>query len=127
MAIYTSKNRAFGRNLKKQMRELEDKNKALRSMLNVRNMSYTQLSDRLNSLENRIKRIDNQYIVSQYEANELSIMGNIIEDVVRENLVRDIIQSDCLHKLIKVDVDPTFCGVGTRYNVSLQVLSPTNR
>lgn len=124
MARYTYKNRAFGRNLKKQMRQLERDNIALRSALNIRNASYMQLSDRLNSIENRIKRIDNQYIVSQQEANELSIMGNIIEDVVRENLVRDLLQSDCLHKLIKVDVDPTFCGIGTRYNVSLQVLSP---
>ena len=115
------KNRSFGRHLKKQMRELVDENKALRSMHDTRAMSYMH---RLYSIENRIKRIDNQYIVSELEANELSIMGNIIEDVVRKNLVRDILQNDMLHKLIKVDVDPTFCGIGTRYIVSLQVLAP---
>lgn len=127
MARYISKSRAFGRNIKKQMRQLEQDNIALRSALDIRNKSYMRLSDRLNSFENRIKRIDSLYIVSEQEANELSIMGNIIEDVVRKNLVRDILQSDCLHKLIKVEVDPTFCGIGTRYNVSLQILAPTNK
>lgn len=115
------KNRSFGRNLKKQMRDLVDENNALRSMHDTRAMSYMH---RLYSLENRIKRIDNQYIVSELEANDLSIMGNIIEDVVRKYIVRDILQSDILHKLIKVDVDPTFCGIGTRYIASLQVLVP---
>lgn len=118
------KNRSFGRHLKKQMRELVNDNISLRNMLNIRAMSYMQLSDRLNSIENRIKRIDNQYIVSELEANELSVAGNLIEDVVRESLLHDILQSDILHRLIKVDVDPTFCGLGTSYIVSLQVLAP---
>lgn len=118
------KNRSFVRNLKKQMRELVNDNISLRNMLNIRTTWYLQISDRLNGIENRIKRIDNQYIVSELEANELSITGNLIEDVVRKNLVRDILQSDILHKLIKIDIDPTFRGLGTRYIVSLQVLAP---
>lgn len=121
------KNRGFVRNLKKQMRELENDNADLRRMLNVRNMSYIQLSDRLNSLENRIRRIDNQYIVSELEHNKLSMSGRLVElveDVVRDNLVRELLQSDCLHRLIKVDIDPEFRGLGTRYIASLQVLAP---
>lgn len=118
------KNRSFGRHLKKQMRELVNDNISLRNMLNIRAMSYMQLSDRLNSIENRIKRIDSQYIVSELECKELSMAGRLVEDVVRENLVRDMLQSDYLHRLIKVDVDPEFLGLGTSYIVSLQVLAP---
>lgn len=118
------KNRRFHRDLKKQMRELVNENLSMRSALNIRAMSLMQLSDRLNSIELRIRRIANQRIVSELECKELSMSGRLTEDVVRQSLVRDIMESDYLHKLIKVEVDPTFCGIGTRYIASLQVLTP---
>lgn len=115
------KNRSFGRNLKKQMRNLVDENKALRSMHETRAMSYMH---RLYNLENRIKRIDNQYVVSELECAELLHAGRFPKDVVCESMLRDIVYSEYLKNLIKVDVDRTFCGTGTRYIVSLQVLEP---
>lgn len=106
------------------MRELVHENTILHQALDIRNMTYTQLNNRLNSIDLRIRRIANQHIVSELEGKELSMSGRLIEDVVRQSLVRDIMENDYLHKLIKVEVDPTFCGIGTRYIASLQVLTP---
>lgn len=118
------KNRSYRRELKKRLRQLEHDNKVLTAALCQQDNRHRQHSQELNGLRNRIKRIDNQYIISQTQADELRSVPGTIDALVTKFLIRDMVECNALDSLIRVEADPDFHGIGTRYNVSLEVLAP---
>lgn len=116
------KNRGFLRQLNRELNALRSDNNHLRGILNHRIMRTDDIAASLSSIRNRIRRLEYSHLV---DLGQLGVRSYAIStNDIKKQMVDDFLHNEQFLDLIKFEIDDTFCGLGSRYNLSIEVLTP---
>lgn len=118
------KQRGYIRRLNRLNKELEEDNSLLLVTLYHRAVRGEQLASSLSSIRNRIRRLDYSYLVNLEQLGVRSY--SITTADIKRQMIEEFLHNEQFLDMIKLEVDDTFHGVGTRYHLSIEVLTPEN-
>lgn len=113
------KDRKKGRLLKKELKELRRQNAVLLEW-NMTNVFRD--SDATASIRNRIRCIQVRRVFSLDDIMALRPYGD--KNPMKDIVVKDLLNSDCLYDMVHVYADQTFKGAGTALIATLECLTP---
>lgn len=116
------KKRGFVRRLIRINSKLAEENSSLKSIVEKRMMSGAQIAASLSSIRNRVRRIDGVRIIN-YDMFKYMDQINVYEQVKRD-MVEELVNNNMFLDMIKVELDESFVGIGSRVHVSIEVLTP---
>lgn len=118
------KNRAFSRQLKREIKELRSENECLRSVSQQFKIRAKEYSRQYNTLCGRIRKLSREYIIGEVDAYHMRQAGLEPDVQLVNSMVREMMESDDFRKMFRIERDPEFMGMGTKYKVSLELLEP---
>lgn len=118
------KNRGFVRKLKRDNISLQQENEKLKLLLSHVIKQKTVAEQRYNSIRGRVVRMDVQKIISDSELRCVPLKQDELMKYVKQLMLQELISNGTLTNCIKDEIDTSFVGMGTRYNLSLECLLP---
>lgn len=122
----TKKNRGYVRKLKKELKEY--KKKLDISLYNSHKFEsdFRNVCFELNQIKARRVFFNKQFIVSDSDMRELYNLTTVddVNKQLKDSFINFVTSTKDFQKIINIKSDDSFMGVGTRYNVSLELLLP---
>lgn len=118
------KNRAFSRQLKREIKELRSENECLRSVSQQFKYRENEYRRQYNALRGRVSLLSREYIIGEVDAYHMRQAGLKPDVQLTNSMVREMMESDDFRKMFRIERDPEFIGMGTKYRVSLELLEP---
>lgn len=116
------KNRGYVRKLEQQLRALEADKNHLLGILNYRVMRTDELASSLSAVRNRIRRLNYVHLV---DLRQLGVRSyEISTNDIKKKMVEEFLHNEQFLDLIKFELDDSFVGVGSRYILSIEILTP---
>lgn len=118
------KNRGYVRQLKRELKELQNINNLLENTVRILDSSFQESQHRLSSNRNRVRVFK---YTRTFNLEEMGVRSyHISIEDVKKMAIEDFLHNEAFLDAIKVENDEYYVGIGSRLNVSIEVLTPEN-
>lgn len=124
------KNRAFHRQLKRELKELRRDNEAKKRVIEIIKSHMGEYKDKYNTLRNRARLFSNEFTVLESDMFQMKRVGMKPDVQLIESMTRQLMSNPEFYKMFHIEQmtsDLRNPEILFRYKVSLEALEPTSK